>query len=180
MSAFVIVEMPNKHYSTQLKTHQIFKYRKVLTLSQKRQTVLAKLELPHFIVFTAIHSVHIVDYSSRFRKQSSVKHSNIWVELFWDSVVNKLNHWFLVVSSFGSPNKVLSLSQWNTASPGHGVSNNTTARIKVRPSFIVYTFGRCISPHRDVDMWGVFEWAVLGGRGRVITYIKNISLGLRL
>ncbi len=73
MSAFVIVETPNKHYSTQLKSHvwivsgKFFKYRKVLTLSQKRQTVLAKLKLPHFIV-------HIVDYSSRFRKQSSVKH----------------------------------------------------------------------------------------------------------
>ncbi len=22
-----------------------------------------------------------------------------------------------------------------------------------------------IFPHSDVDMWGVFEWAVLGGRG---------------
>ncbi len=42
-------------------------------VSQKHQTVLATLEFPHFIVFTAIHSVHIVGYSSRFRKQSSVK-----------------------------------------------------------------------------------------------------------
>ncbi len=32
-------------------------------VSQKHQTVLAKLELPHFIVFTAIHSVHIVGYT---------------------------------------------------------------------------------------------------------------------
>ncbi len=35
----------------------------------------------------------------------------------------------------------------NTASPGHGAegSNNTTARIIVLPSFIVYTFGRCLA-----------------------------------
>ncbi len=37
-----------------------------------------------------------------------------------------------------------------------------------------------IFPRRDVDMWGVFEWAVLGERGRVLTFIKNISLVLRL
>ncbi len=48
------------------------------------------------------------------------------------------------MSSFGSPNKVISLSQWNTASPGHGAgSNNSTARIKITPSFFAYTFGRC-------------------------------------
>ncbi len=34
-------------------------------------------------------------------------------------------------------------------------------------------------PRRDVDMWGVFEWAILGGSGRVLTFIKYISLGLR-
>ncbi len=37
-----------------------------------------------------------------------------------------------------------------------------------------------IFPHRDVDMWGRFELAVLGGRGRVLTLIKNISFVLRL
>jgi len=42
--------------------------------------------------------------------------SNIWVELFWNSVVNKMNHWFLVVFSFGSPNKVVSLTQQNSVS----------------------------------------------------------------
>ncbi len=31
-----------------------------------------------------------------------------------------------------------------------------------------------IFPHCDVDVWGVFEWAVLGGIGRVLTLIKNI------
>ncbi len=33
-----------------------------------------------------------------------------------------------------------------------------------------------IFPHCDVDMWGVFEWAVLEERGRVLT----ISVVLRL
>ncbi len=43
LSAFVIGETTNnKHYSTLLITH-------VQTVSQKRQTVLAELELPHFI-----------------------------------------------------------------------------------------------------------------------------------
>ncbi len=70
MSAFVIGEMTNnKHYSTLLKTHvwisssKFFKYRNIRTVSQKHQTVLATLELPHFIMFTAFHSVHIVGYS---------------------------------------------------------------------------------------------------------------------
>ncbi len=37
-----------------------------------------------------------------------------------------------------------------------------------------------IIPHSDVDMWGVFKRGVLGRRGRVLTFRKNISLGLRL
>ncbi len=57
--------------------------------------------LPHFIVFTAIHSVHIVGYSPRFRKQSSVKcaaHMLIFA-LYCSGTVLwiQLNHWFLVV-----------------------------------------------------------------------------------
>ncbi len=66
--------------------------------------------------------------------------------------LTQLNHWFLVVSSFGSPNKVL--SQQNTASPGHGSSgsNNTTARIivslRIRLGGVLQIF-----PHHDVDMW---------------------------
>ncbi len=69
-------------------------------------------------------------------------------------------------------------------SPQHGAggSNNTTARIIVPPSFTAYTFGRCFANHPTP--WrrrgGVFKWAVLGGRGRVLTFIKNISLVLRL
>ncbi len=51
------------------------------------------------------------------------------------------------MSSFGSPNKVVSLSQRKTASPGHGASgsNNTTARIKITPPFFAYTFGQCFA-----------------------------------
>ncbi len=59
-------------------------------MSQKRQIELAKLELLHFIE-TVFVQASIVRYSSRFRKQSSVKctaHTNIGVELFWDSVGN--------------------------------------------------------------------------------------------
>ncbi len=38
-----------------------------------------------------------------------------------------------------------------------------------------------IFPHRDVDMWGrVLMSRFRGGRERVLTLIKNISLGLRL
>ncbi len=88
-------------------------------VSQKRQTVLATVELNHFIE-TVFVQASIVGYSPRFRKRSSVKctctQSNIWVELFWNSVVNKINHWFLVESSFGSPNKVVSLTQQNSVS----------------------------------------------------------------
>ncbi len=45
---------------------------------------------------------------------------------------------------FWTPNKVVSLSQRNTASPEHGAggSNNTTARIIAPPSFSAYTLGR--------------------------------------
>ncbi len=85
--------------------------------------------------------------------------------------------WF----SFGSPNK--ELSQRNPASPGHGAggSNNTTAKI-VLPSFIACTFWWCFANLLTPWTWCgcVFKWAVLGGRGRVLTFIKNISLGLRL
>ncbi len=51
MSAFVIREMTNnKCYSTLLKTHiWIVSSRSLLAVSQKRQTVIAKLELLHFI-----------------------------------------------------------------------------------------------------------------------------------
>ncbi len=63
MSAFVIGETTNnKHYSTLLKTRvwivsgKFFKYENILTVSHKRQTVLAKLELPHFIETASVHN----------------------------------------------------------------------------------------------------------------------------
>ncbi len=34
-----------------------------------------------------------------------------------------------------------------------------------------------IFPHYDVNMWGVFEWAVLEGRGRVLTFFKEYIFG---
>ncbi len=72
MSAFVIVETPNKHYSTLLKTRvwivssKFFKYRNVLTGCESEapdcpcDVAIAPLYSVHI---TAIHSVHIVGYS---------------------------------------------------------------------------------------------------------------------
>ncbi len=58
-------------------------------VSQKRQTVLAKLELPHFIE-TAFEQ-QLAGYS-QVQELVLLKlrctNSNIWVELFWNSVVN--------------------------------------------------------------------------------------------
>ncbi len=85
--------------------------------------------------------------------------------------------------SLSLPNEVL--LQRNTASPQHDASgsNNTTARIIDPPSFTAYTFGWCYANlptlwHRHVG--DVFEWAILRGRGWVLTFIKNISSVLRL
>ncbi len=65
-------------------------------VSQKRQTVLAKLELSHFIETAFVHSTaqHSNHCRLLFQAQEIVlckmccTHSNIWVELFWSSVVN--------------------------------------------------------------------------------------------
>ncbi len=71
MSAFVIVETPNKHYSILLKTRvwivssKFFKYQEAEAPDCPCDVGIAPL-----IVFTAIH---IVGYSPRIRKQSSVK-----------------------------------------------------------------------------------------------------------
>ncbi len=91
--AFVIVETSNKYRSklsfesSEENDLNINTY--LQAMSEKHWTVLAKLELPHFIVFTAINSVHVVGYSSRFKTQSCVKcmaHTPIFV--VWNSVVN--------------------------------------------------------------------------------------------
>ncbi len=64
MSAFVIGEITNnKHYSQN--SHLNRQWQKCTYSGQKRQTVLAKLELPHFIE-TAFVQASIV--ASKFRK----------------------------------------------------------------------------------------------------------------
>ncbi len=81
-----------------------------------------------------------------------------------------------------------------TASPGHGAdNNNTTANIKVPPSFIAYKLSGWVCflfvvvvfvvmqifPHRDVDMWGRVWMIRFRGVWQSLTFIKDISLGLR-
>ncbi len=34
-----------------------------------------------------------------------------------------------------------------------------------------------ISPHRDIDIWGVIKRAVLGGPGQVLTFIREYLFG---
>ncbi len=56
---------------------------------QKRQTVLAKLELPHFIKNSLC--AELAGYSQVQEivlRKMRCTHSNIWFELFWNSVVN--------------------------------------------------------------------------------------------
>ncbi len=146
----MIVETPNKHYSTLLKTRvwivrsKFFKYRNIQAESQKHQTVLVTLELPHFIVFTAIHSV---------------------VYFIWKAKQ----------STFAFTTK-------HTASPWHSCIN-TTALTETTPSFFAWTFGRQqtnISTSWRRHVGACLNEPVLGGRGRILTLIKNISLGLRL
>ncbi len=73
MSAFVIVEMTNnKRYFTLCKTHvwivssKFFKYEDILTGCESEAP-----DCPCKVGITSLYSVH--SYSSRFRKQSSVK-----------------------------------------------------------------------------------------------------------
>ncbi len=64
MSASVIVETPNKHYSTQLKTHiwivssKFFKYRHILTGCESEAP-----DCPCDVGIASLYSVHIVGYS---------------------------------------------------------------------------------------------------------------------
>ncbi len=57
-----LVSIP-RYYILVLYRSQNYGIEPSLAVSQKHQTVLATLEFLHFIVFTAIHSVHIVGYS---------------------------------------------------------------------------------------------------------------------
>ncbi len=74
MSTFVIGEITNnKLYTAQNSCLNRQKQKTYLqAVSQKRQTVLAKLELPPLIE-NSLCADSIVGYSSRLRKQSSVK-----------------------------------------------------------------------------------------------------------
>ncbi len=94
MSAFVIGEtINNKHYSTPLKTRVwIVSSRNVLTgCESEAPDCSCKVGIAHFIE-TAFDQARIVGLL--FQVQETVlhkmrcTHSNIWVELFWNSVVN--------------------------------------------------------------------------------------------
>ncbi len=88
MAAFVIVETPNKHYSTLLKTRvwivssKFFKYWNVLTGCESEapdcpcDVGIAPLYSVHI---TAIHSVHIVGYS--------LPRSGIWWKCVYTSII---------------------------------------------------------------------------------------------
>ncbi len=82
--AFVIVETSNKYRSKlsfeSSEENDLNLNTYLQAMSEKHRTVLAKLELPHFIVFTAINSVHVVGYSSRLHtvlRKMHGTHSNI-------------------------------------------------------------------------------------------------------
>ncbi len=73
-------------------------------------------------------------------------------------------HWFLQSSSFWEARRAL-IGQLSSA---------------LRLAEYLKRVIEMLRPHRIVICGGVFEWAVLGGRGRVLTLIKKIFLGLRL
>ncbi len=57
----------------------------------KHQTVLATLELPHFIETDFEHSWHcrlLFQVQETVLRKMRCTHSNSWVQLFWNSVVN--------------------------------------------------------------------------------------------
>ncbi len=112
MSAFVIRETTNnKRHSTLLKTHVwIVRSRNLLTGCESEVSDCpCKVGIAPLYRNSLCASQHC-RLSLLFQVQETVlrkmrcTHSNIWVELFWNSVVNTTYHWFLVVSSFGSPN----------------------------------------------------------------------------
>ncbi len=133
----------NKHYSTLLKTRiWIVGNRNVLTGCESEASD-CPCKVGIFPIYRSSrcasqHCMLLLQVQEIVLLKMHCTHSNIWVEL---------NYWFLVVSSFRSPNKVLSFSQQNTPSPWHGASgsNNTTERIIVPPSFISHTFGWCFA-----------------------------------
>ncbi len=108
--------------------------------------------------------------------------SNIWGELFWNSVVIQLNHWFLVVSSFGSPNKVLSLSHlkhsvsrtWRRRQQYYSENNFCLLSLCVRLGSVLLIF-----PHRDVDMWGRVWISRFRGAWQSLNFYKEYLFGFK-
>ncbi len=152
------------------------------SLIQKHQIVIAKSELTHFLFYffwnrlCAKPALH----STRFTKLSSIKcAAQIRTFGLCCSVVNNLNLWFLIASTFGRPNKMILLSHRNTQRLPVMAASTLLQLLKPRLLSLREHLGGImqIFPHRDVN---VGSWDVLGGRGRVLTLIKNISLGLRL
>ncbi len=88
------------------------------SLIQKCQIVIAKSEFTlcrvFFFFFNSLRAQPAF-YSSRFTKLSSIKCvAQIRTFGLFCCVVNNLNQWFLIASTFGRPNKVLLLSPRNT------------------------------------------------------------------
>ncbi len=95
VSAFVIRETTNnKHYSKLVFESSVANSLNMKTylqaVSQKHQTVLAKLELPHFRnrLCASQHCRLLFQVQEIVLRKMHCTHSNIWVELFWNSVVN--------------------------------------------------------------------------------------------
>ncbi len=141
---------------------------------QKRQTVLAKLELPHFIETDFVYSWHRRQLSSQVQEivlhKMSCTHSNIYVELFWKSVVNTtctlplmsscVLFWKPKQSTFTFTTKHSVPKTWCWRQQQYYSENKNHAPffclyfwtvLWKSPNFVTYTCG------------GVFKWAVLGG-----------------
>ncbi len=92
-------------------------------------------------------------YSPRFTKLSSIKCvAQIWTFVLCCSVVNQ---WFLIASTFGSPNKVLYLSHRNTQRLPDMTASTLLRLLKPRLLSLREHLGGItqIFPHCDVDMW---------------------------
>ncbi len=187
MSAFVIGETTNnKQYSTPIKTHVwIVSSRNVLAGCESEapdcpcNVGIALLYRNRLCASQHCRLTLLFQVQEIVLRKMRRTYSNIWVELFWNSVVNKLNYRFLVVSSFESPKKVLSLSQWNTASPRYGISGSkkTTARINVLPSFIACTFGRCFANLHISSVGGRIWMSRFRGPWQSLNFDKQYLFG---
>ncbi len=99
-------------------------------------------------------------------------HSNIWVELFWNSVVNTTKPLISSCVLFWKPKQSTFLfhNEPQYLQDMAPVAATILQReYKSRPLSLRIRLGGVlqISPHRDVGMWGV-----LGRRGRVLTFTR--------